>query len=142
MRLLFDVKTRRFAGSIVGKSVGVPNELMEVVSPMPATPGTAFLSPDNVTVVDKPLTAAEIAAKPKPRPKLPITKLAFMCRFTDAELASVFAAAKADVSVEVWVEKLKACTEVGLEDTATVSGVNALETAGLLAVGRAAIILQ
>jgi len=142
MRLLFDVKTRRFAGSIVGKSVGVPNGLVEVASPMPASPGTAFLNSDNVTVIDKPLTAAELAAKPKPGPKLPVTKLAFMSRFTDAELASIFAAAKADARVEVWVEKLKACAEVGLEDASTISGVNALEAAGLLAAGRAAIILQ
>jgi hypothetical protein len=45
------------------------------------------------------------------------------------------------VAVEVWLEKFKQATEINLDDPRTVSGVQALEEAGLIAPGRAAEIL-
>lgn len=71
----------------------------------------------------------------------PISKLAFMERFTDEELAAIYAAAKTDVRVEVWMDKLKLAGEVDLNDPRTQAGVRALEALGLIAEGRAAEIL-
>lgn len=82
--------------------------------------------------------ASASTAQPAPRP---ITKLAFMERFTDEELAAIYAAAKTDVRVEVWMDKLKLASEVDLADPRTQAGVQALEAMGLIAEGRAAQIL-
>ena len=76
------------------------------------------------------------AAAPVARPAL--TKLAYMNRFTDAELAGIYTAAKSVVQVEVWLEKFKLAEFVSLDDPQTLGGLQALEAAGLLAAGRAA----
>jgi hypothetical protein len=70
-----------------------------------------------------------------------LTKLAYMNRFTDVELAAIYTAAKSSVQVEVWLDKFKLAEEINLDDQATISGVQALEAAGLLAAERAAEIL-
>jgi hypothetical protein len=70
-----------------------------------------------------------------------LTKLEYMMRFTDAELAAIYTAAKQSVQVEVWLEKFKLAQEINLADTQTIAGVQALESAGLLDAGRAAEIL-
>lgn len=148
MRILFDKKTRRIAGTIEGQLVNIPAGLIAVNAPMPATPYTTYLNADNITITTKALTAAEQKLRPKkgtplpPPPKPPISKLEFMSLFTDAELAAIFSAAKTNVAMEVWVEKLKAATQVHLDNPATIAGVKALEAAGLLAKGRAAVILK
>jgi len=149
MKLLFDKKTRRMVGSIEGSTKGLPTDVIAVTAPMPSTPETAYLKADNVTVSAKALTAAEQKARkagaggklPSP-PRPPITKLEFMSLFTDAELAGIFTAAKSNVAMEVWVEKLKAATQVHLDNPATIAGVKALEAATLLKAGRAAVILK
>lgn len=76
-----------------------------------------------------------------PPPVRRISKLAYMDRFTDAELAAIYTAAKTVVQVEIWLEKFKATAEVDLDDPRTVAGVQAMEVAGLLPPGRAAEIL-
>ncbi|TCS98749.1 hypothetical protein EDC36_104173 [Tepidimonas ignava] len=83
--------------------------------------------------------AAAEPAKPTPRP---ISKLAFMERFTDEELAAIYAAAKTDVRVEVWMDKMKLASEIDLADPRTRAGVEALETLGLIGQGRAAEVLS
>lgn len=70
-----------------------------------------------------------------------ITKLAYMNRFQDAELAGLYTAAKTVIQVEVWLEKFKMSENIDLDDPRTVGGVQALEAAGLLGPGRAAEIL-
>jgi hypothetical protein len=80
-------------------------------------------------------------ANPQPSPR-PLTKLAFMERFTDEELAAIYAAAKTDVRVEVWMDKLKLASEVDLADARTRAGVEALEALGLIGQGRAAEVLS
>jgi hypothetical protein len=70
-----------------------------------------------------------------------LTKLAYMNRFTDAELAAIYTVAKSNVQVEVWLDKFKLAEEINLDDSATIAGVQALEAAGLLAAGRSAEIL-
>ena len=70
-----------------------------------------------------------------------ISKFAFMERFTDQELAAIYTAAKEDVRVEVWMDKLKLVSEVDLAMTRTHEGVYALEEMGLILQGRAQEIL-
>ena len=70
-----------------------------------------------------------------------LTKLEYMNRFTDAELATIYTVAKTNVQVEVWLEKFKASSEVDVTDPRTVAGVQALEAVGLIQIGRAAEIL-
>lgn len=77
-----------------------------------------------------------------PAPVRVLTKLQYMERFTDAELAAIYTAAKSVVQVEIWLEKFKLATEVNLDDPATGAGLQAMEAAGLLAPGRAAEILS
>lgn len=86
--------------------------------------------------------AVEAAAEPAKPTQRPITKIAFMERFTDEELAAIYAAAKADVRVEVWMDKLRLASEVDLDDPRTIAGVQALETMGLIGEGRAAEVLS
>ena len=77
-------------------------------------------------------------------PAVPVTvlsKLGYMNRFTDAELAAIYTAAKSVVQVEVWLEKFKLAEFIDLTDQRTIDGLNSLEAAGLLAAGRAAEIL-
>jgi hypothetical protein len=70
-----------------------------------------------------------------------LTKLEYMNRFTDDELAAIYTAAKAVVQVEIWLEKFKLAQEINLDDASTVSGLQAMEAAGLIGTGRAAEIL-
>lgn len=90
---------------------------------------TKFIPPDPVV------------PDPVPDPKVPLTKLEYMNRFTDAELEGIYTAAKSTIAIEIWLEKFKLATDINLEDARTIAGVQALEAAGLLAVGRAAEIL-
>jgi hypothetical protein len=70
-----------------------------------------------------------------------LTKLKYMNRFTDAELAAIYTTAKSNVQVEVWLDKFKLAEEINLDDPSTIAGVQALEAAGLLAKGRSTEIL-
>lgn len=75
---------------------------------------------------------------PPPPPVRTLTKLAYMNRFTDSELATIYTVAKTAVQVEIWLEKFKAATEVNLDDPVTIAGLDALEAAGLIGPGRSA----
>lgn len=81
-------------------------------------------------------------AAPEPAPSgRVVSRLNFLDRFTDAELAGILAAADASAAVQVWIKKLELAGEVDLDSPRTIAGVTALETAGLIAAGRAAAIL-
>lgn len=75
------------------------------------------------------------------------TKLEFMNRFTDAELATLYTAAKQSIALEVWLAKFNAAvpdadgTSVDCSNINTIGGIWALEAAGILNTGRAAEIL-
>ena len=84
---------------------------------------------------------APIAAPTVATPPRIVTKLAFMNLFTNAELVAIYTAAKSSVAIEVWIKKLEAAKDVTLSNQATIDGVNALEAAKLIGVGRAARIL-
>jgi hypothetical protein len=72
----------------------------------------------------------------------PLTHKQFMDKFTDAELAAIMTAAKSSIELELWFKRFEMAQEILLTDQQTISGVNALETAGLIAEGRATEILN
>lgn len=90
-------------------------------------------------------TAAVDAAPQQPARK--VSKLTFMNRLTDAELAGIYSASKVSTAVEVWLAKFHATsvepdgTSIDLDDPRTVAGMHALEAAGLIGLGRAAEVL-
>jgi hypothetical protein len=81
-------------------------------------------------------------------PRRRITKLAYMNRFTDNELAMIYTVAKTNVAVEIWLAKFNATTpdmdgtSIDLDDVRTTMGLHAMEAAGLLQPGRALEILN
>jgi hypothetical protein len=77
---------------------------------------------------------------PEPRP-VDLNKTDFLRLFTNAELATILAAAQADPMVAVYQYKLSQAEVVRLSDPDLVAGLPALEAAQLLAPGRAAQIL-
>ena len=76
-----------------------------------------------------------------------LSTLAFRDRFTQAEKVAIYTAAKTGVEVQIWLDDLAAATpepdgtSVDLDDPRTVAGVQALEAAGLIGVGRATEVL-
>jgi hypothetical protein len=99
-----------------------------VIDPNPPTPSWH---------VDVPDVQAE---QPQPAPRT-ITKLEYMNRFHDDELAALYTAAKSAVQIEIWLEKFKLAEFIDLDDPRTVAGVQALEASHLIGVGRASEIL-
>ena len=71
-----------------------------------------------------------------------LTKLQFLNRFTNEELAAVYTAAKTNVLIEVFMDKLKLAQEVNLDDPQTVGGLQSLAAAGLLSEARVQEILR
>lgn len=97
---------------------------------------------DQLVTVDATITGFEsVILPPTPIITQPISKLTFLDKFTDAELAAILTAAKTVVQVEVFVKKLDAASEVNLGDSRTIAGVQALEQFGLIGTGRASQIL-
>lgn len=76
-----------------------------------------------------------------PAQPVTISKIGFMNRFTNTELATILTVAKTNVGVEVFVKKLDLADTVTINGPDAIEGVNALESGGLLAIGRAAEIL-
>lgn len=70
-----------------------------------------------------------------------ITRLQFLRRFTDAEMAAILTASDSNAALRSALLKWQTAEGIVLTDPATVSGVNALEIAGLIGEGRAAEIL-
>ena len=87
----------------------------------------------NFAIVDGPGAPVQVSRT--------LAKLEYMNRFTESELAGIYTAAKSAVSVEIWLEKFRLASEINLDDLLTVGGLKAMESAGLIAVGRAAEIL-
>lgn len=71
-----------------------------------------------------------------------ITKLAFRNRFTPAEKNALYTAAKSSVDIQIYLDDVSAATFIDLQRADTRANVQALETAGLLAAGRAMQILD
>ena len=78
---------------------------------------------------------------PEPFVKSILTPLEFLNRFTNDEVKTIMALAKTDPDVELWWLKYNKAQDLDLNDPQTIEGVNMLETATILAPGRAAEIL-
>lgn len=97
-------------------------------------------------------THDHVAEAPPPAPPAPapepfkITRLAFLNRFTDAEAIAIDLASQGvtvpAASMRRYMQKVNAATYIDLGRADTRAGVQALEAAGLLAAGRAAVILD
>jgi hypothetical protein len=72
-----------------------------------------------------------------PQPSATLTRLAFMGRFTTAELVAIYTAAKSDVRTEIWLDKVKAAEDINLIDPRIKEGLATLEAGGLIGEGRA-----
>jgi hypothetical protein len=70
-----------------------------------------------------------------------VTNLEFLNRFTQAERIAIRTAAQTNATVADYLALQAAASGIGLTDQRTIDDVNALETAGLIAAGRAAQIL-
>lgn len=89
------------------------------------------------------IEATQVALTTPPAvPTRVITKLAFMNRFTMEELAAIYTAAKTEVMVEVFLDKLKLAEYVDVTDPQTIAGLQALAASGLLTEARVQEILQ
>jgi len=86
--------------------------------------------------------AAQAARLQIGAPQTAMTKLAFMNRFTMAELAAIYTAAKTEVMVEVFLDKLKLAEHVDVTDLNTIAGLQALVSGGLLLESRVRDLLQ
>jgi hypothetical protein len=84
----------------------------------------------------------EFLPGPGPEPRTVLTRLEFISRFSDAELAAIYTAAKKEIALEIYLDKLRAAQDVTITDARTVAGVEALAAAGLIKSGRVAAILQ
>ena len=76
--------------------------------------------------------------------KPPLTKLAFMNLFTMEELAGIYTAAKSEVMIELFLEKVKFATEsagISMSDPDMSKGLSTLAAIGLLTPERAEEIL-
>lgn len=73
---------------------------------------------------------------------LRITKLAFRNRFTAAEKTALYTAAKTNVDIQIYLDDVNAATYIDLQRADTRASVQELETAGLIAAGRALQILD
>ena len=91
--------------------------------------------------------AKGVFTPPAPVTVRKLTKLEYMNRFTDSELAAIYGAAKVSPAVEVWLKKFEMATPdadgkaIDLGDPRTIAGLQALEAATLLGAGRATEIL-
>jgi hypothetical protein len=74
-------------------------------------------------------------------PTVPMTKLAFLRRFTDTEYAAIKAATATNPAIDFFWQKFLMAQDIKIGDAELVAGIRALESAGLIAAGRAAEIL-
>lgn len=100
-----------------------------------------WLDPWAVDVIGKRWTGEGWEAMPEMVERPALTRLQFRERFTPAEKLAIYQAAEADLRVRIWLDDLNAASEVRTDYPATVEGVQALEAAGVIGPGRAAVIL-
>jgi hypothetical protein len=79
--------------------------------------------------------------RPAPAVSASISKHEFLKRFTPAEYAAIKTAANANAQLDWYWQQFLLAEFIDMADPDTVGGINFLETAGLLAAGRAAEIL-
>lgn len=71
----------------------------------------------------------------------PISKSQFLSKFSQAEKIAIFSKENENITIKIWLEIFRASNEIQLTDQSISDGVYYLESAGILAIGRAAEIL-
>ena len=71
-----------------------------------------------------------------------MTQESFTRKLTDDEMVAIYTASKANVIVEIWLDRFKMAKEICLDDEFMIKGLFGLEQAGLLSEGRAAELLE
>ena len=97
---------------------------------------------DRIDILGMIYQNGEFLPGPGPEPRTVLTRLEFISRFSDAELAAIYTAAKKEIALEIYLDKLRAAQDVTITDARTVAGIEALAAAGLIESGRVAAILQ
>jgi hypothetical protein len=115
---------------------GVP-ALQTIVFSAPYVAGEPAL----VTAYNTAITLPEFEAMNSDEPNKRISRLEFFQRFTAAERATLYSAAKTNVQIEDYLEQAKIASYIDLSRPDTIGGVQSLETAGIIGAGRAAVIL-
>lgn len=82
-----------------------------------------------------------LAFDPRPENKR-ICKQYFLLLFTDAEMIAIIKAEKTDDNVMLLMYKVNQNPFIDLADTPAINGIHYLESAGLIAEGRATVILN
>ena len=137
-QIVTDVKPGTYLFQCVSNTGAVEYKTLDG-QPFNLVGGSGVVDPNPPTPVwDVPEAPYEYAPEPTSRV---ITKLDYMNRFHDEELAALYSAAKTVVQIEVWLEKFKVSDEIDLSDPRTGAGLHALESAGLIGPGRANEIL-
>lgn len=116
-------------------------ERSTIVAPAIASPDYNWNGVDWVYAPNVQTAPAAISQPAPPPASRTLTRLQYMGRFTDGELAAIYTAAKSVVQIEVWLEKFKLAEFVDLDDPLTLAGLQGMEAAGLIGAGRAAEIL-
>ena len=88
-----------------------------------------------------PYVAPPAPVAPTP-PAVPWTKKEFLLKFTPAEYAAIKSTAAANATLDYYWSLFTVADFVDKTDEATIAGINLLETAGLIATGRATEILS
>ena len=105
-----------------------------------STVGTGYTTTDNAN-----FTAPAPPAPPVYSLDMPITRFAFLSRFTQTEMVEVHMGAQGTgagpAQMAAYLTMLNSVAYVRLSDPVTVAGVEALATAGILTAARAATIL-
>jgi len=125
-------------GSHVGDPAPLPAELVGLADESLADLDQA-LDPTPEQFVGKGYLPIEPA--PPPPPSVILSSYEFLLLFTSAERIAILTAGQASMAIADWLNMLNHVPAVHLDDANTIAGVEALQTAGLIAGGRAAQIL-
>ena len=154
---IIDPATQRYGELVYNLStdiVSAPiiNTVMPIYDPDLQYLGAKYynveLGVDTYYVIDyTPEQLAEIAAQKaareaeRQRRLATITKYQFMSRFTMDEKKTIFGLGSTNIDIKVWIATFNISDDIYLKEPDTIEGVNMLETAGIIGVGRAAEIL-
>ena len=71
-----------------------------------------------------------------------LTQEAFTRKLTSQEMRNIYQASKANIDVEIWLDRFKMAKEIDLDDSFLIDGLNGLALAGILSFERVQEILS
>jgi hypothetical protein len=103
--------------------------------------GTPILKKEDYNFVEEWPVVKLPNTETTPPPARILTRLAFLDRFSVQELTTLYTAAPASPQIQVWLDMYRVSDEINLDDARLIAGVEGLENAGIIGVGRAAQVL-